>query len=274
MNPIDLEAHVSRSAALEVSDLRWDDIPKVPIPAAALRTLRYMQDIETHTIVYLRELLSTRALDDPAVATFLACWFYEETLHGRILARFLEAVGQPVTARPRSVVSLGERAHALGIALVSKLWDNFVAVHMTWGAIAELTTLAGYQRLALLADHPVLSDLLGRIVRDESRHFAFYFKQAQQRLQSPRIARVAREIVDRFWTPVGSGVQPAAETRFVAHYLFAGPAGALAASKVDETIRRLPGFADVPLLTRWLDRHAAGGQAPPLRATASALSPT
>ena len=50
-----------------------------------------MQDIETHTIVYLRTILATRAIDDPEVATFLACWFYEETFHGRALARFLAA---------------------------------------------------------------------------------------------------------------------------------------------------------------------------------------
>src|SRR5579862_6291876 len=105
MNAIDLDAYVSRSAALDVSDLPWDDIPRFAIPDAALRTLRYMQDIESHTIVYLRELLSTRAIDDPAVATFLACWSYEETLHSRVLARFLEAAGDPVVARPRSAVS-------------------------------------------------------------------------------------------------------------------------------------------------------------------------
>jgi len=272
MNAIDLDAYVSRSAALDVSDLPWDDIPRFAIPDAALRTLRYMQDIESHTIVYLRELLSTRAIDDPAVATFLACWFYEETLHSRVLARFLEAAGDPVVARPRSAVSLAERAHAAAIGLVSKFWDDFVAVHMAWGASAELTTLAGYQRLAELAGHPVLTELLARIVRDETRHFAFYFKQAHQRLQSPRIARIARAIVERFWTPVGAGVQPAAETLFVARYLFAGTDGALAARKVDDTIRRLPGFTNIPLLERWLGRNTCDRRPPLVAATAEALS--
>jgi len=128
-------------------------------------------------------------------------------------------------------------------------------VHMTWGAINELTTLTGYRRLATLVDHPVLHDLLDRIVLDESRHFYFYFKQAEQRLQRPRTARITRAVVERFWEPVGSGVQPASETRFLADYLFGGREGRAAARKVDLTIADLPGFADIPLLDAWIARN-------------------
>jgi hypothetical protein len=127
---------------------------------------------------------------------------------------------------------------------------------MTWGAINELTTLTGYQRLAEVAEHPVLSDLLARIMKDESRHFFFYYRQAERRLaRSARAARVTRLLVDRFWAPVGSGVQPAAETRFLATYLFAGADGRAAARKIDDTIRRLPGFAGAGLLEAWVGRE-------------------
>lgn len=47
---------------------------------------------------------------------------------------------------------------------------------------------------------------------------------------------------------------PAFELRFLAAYLFGGPAGPAAARKVDE-IRRLPGFETVQLLESWMDRH-------------------
>ena len=70
-------------------------------------------------------------------------------------------------------------------------------------------------------------------------------------------ARVARFLVDRFWGPVGTGVAPSAETRFIAHHLFGDAAGRRAAARIDATIRRLPGFADVDLVESWLDRHAA-----------------
>ncbi|HJR01868.1 MAG TPA: hypothetical protein VKA83_09565, partial [Methylomirabilota bacterium] len=110
--------------------------------------------------------------------------------------------------------------------------------------------------------HPVLADLLERIALDESRHFFFYYRQAEIRLQRRAVARAARVLVDRFWAPVGSGVQPDAELRFLATYLFGGPAGRAAARKVDETIRRLPGFETVQLLESWMDRHTPPAMPP------------
>ncbi|HXY40959.1 MAG TPA: hypothetical protein VEQ10_14905, partial [Vicinamibacteria bacterium] len=113
----------------------------------------------------------------------------------------------------------------------------------------------GYRRLAAVCDHPVLADLLERIILDESRHFFFYYRQAEIRMQRPRVAWAARFLVDHFWAPVGSGVQPDSELVFLATYLFGGPEGRTAIRKVDDTIRRLPGFATVQLLESWMDRH-------------------
>lgn len=257
MPAFDLEAYVARSGALDLEAIPWAEVPTHPLPPEAVRTLRYMQDIESHTIIYVRKLLATRAIDDPEIATFLACWLYEETFHGLALARFLEAAGHPLGPRPqpRSRESLSQWLESRLIAVVSSLWPEFCAVHMVWGAINELTTLTGYRRLATVADHPVLTDLLERIIRDESRHFFFYYRQAELRMQRTAPARVARLIVDRYWSPVGSGVQPRAELEFMARYLFGGDEGRAAARKVDETIRRLPGFASVKLLESWMDYY-------------------
>jgi hypothetical protein len=251
-----IDDYTSRSRALDLRAIAWADVPRHPLSAEARRVLRYMQDIETHTAIYLRTLLATRAVDDPEIATFLACWFYEETFHGRALARFLAAAGEPVAPRPRSRMTVAQWAEARATAIVARAWGDFVGVHMTWGAINELTTLVGYQRLAALAAHPVLDDLLARIVKDESRHFAFYYAQAARWLARPGAARIARFLVDRFWAPVGSGVQPAGETRFLARWLLGDDDGRAAARKVDATIRRLPGFGDVALLEAWIARRA------------------
>jgi hypothetical protein len=253
----DLEAYVARSRAVDLSAIPWDEIPRHPLSAETIRTLRYMQDIESHTIIYLRSLLATRAIDDPDVATFLSCWVYEETFHGIALARFLEAAGHPLGPRPRphGREPLSQRVEAAATAMVSGAWPDFCAVHMTWGAINELTTLTGYRRLVGVARHPVLTDLLERIIIDESRHFFFYYRQAEIRLQRPLVARTARFLVDRFWSPVGSGVQPREELGFMARYLFSGAEGRAAARKVDDTIRRLPGFASVQLLEAWMNAN-------------------
>lgn len=257
MPAFDLDSYVGRSRAVDLAAIDWPGVPRHPVPPEVVRALRFMQDIESHTIIYLRALLATRAVDDPDVATFLACWVYEETFHGLALARFLEAAGAPVGERPmpRGQEPLAKRIEAAATAMVSKAWPDFCAVHMTWGAINELTTLTGYRRLAAQSDHPVLTDLLERIILDESRHFFFYYRQAEIRMQRRAVARIARLLVDRFWVPVGSGVQPEAELRFLATYLFAGPEGRAAARKVDDTIRRLPGFETVQLLESWMDRH-------------------
>lgn len=83
------------------------------------------------------------------------------------------------------------------------------------------------------------------------------------RLRGRAAARIARVLVDRFWAPVGSGVQPGAELRFVATYLFDGPEGRGAVRRVDDTIRRLPGFETVELLESWMDRHVGAGAGSP-----------
>ncbi len=257
MAPLDIDAYAARSRALDLTGIDWDAVPRHPLSPEALRTLRYMQDIEGHTIVYLRTLLSTRAMDDPEVATFLACWFYEETFHSRALAHFLAAAGESLTPRVRSKEGFLQWAEARATAVVSRVWPDFVGVHMVWGAINELTTLIGYQRLADVAAHPVLSELLERIIRDEARHFTFYYRQAERWLARPGVARVARFLVDRFWAPVGSRVQPDEEVRFLARYLLTGDEGQRAARRVDGQIRRLPGFAGAELLEAFTERALA-----------------
>lgn len=256
--PFDLDAYISRSEAVDIPSIPWDQVPAHPLSADAVRALRYMQDIESHTIIYLRTLLDTRVIDDPEVATFLACWLYEETFHGIALARFVRSAGHPLELRPRSAMTVKQTIEARLTSWLAWAWPDFVAVHMVWGAINELTALTAYRRLGAVVDHPVLRDLLDRIARDESRHFYFYFKQAERRLGHAGAARVARTIVERFWGPVGSGVQPLSETRFLARYLFSGPDGLAAVRKVDTTIRDLPGFADIPLLEAWIDRTEPG----------------
>jgi hypothetical protein len=179
----------------------------------------------------------------------------------------LTAAGHAPVERQRSRQPWPSRLRERALEIVSRAWPDFVAVHMAWGAINELTTLTAYQRLVEVEPHPVLGELLARIMRDESRHFAFYYHQAERRLAHPGARRIARALVDRFWAPVGSGVQPDGEVRFLAGYLFGGRAGRAAARRIDSTIRRLPGFTDAALVEAWVAR-AADDVDPPTRALA------
>jgi hypothetical protein len=128
---------------------------------------------------------------------------------------------------------------------------DFTAVHMTWGAINEWTTQAGYSQLSQRADHPVLSSLLKRIMRQEGRHIDFYATEAADRLAaSTRAQRLTRMALRRFWAPVGSGVMAEDEVGFLAGYLMGDEVGREAARRIDRQIDRLPGLASLNLVER------------------------
>ena len=146
-------------------------------------------------------------------------------------------------------------AHGLGSALVGA---SYTAVHMTWGAVNEWTTQVGYSRLAARAQHPVLNELLRRIMRQEGRHIDFYANQAIARLDGNRKAQwVTRTALRRFWRPVGSDVMPEAEVQFMVGHLFSGPEGEVAIDRIDRRVDRLPGLGGLSLLHGTAQRYAA-----------------
>jgi hypothetical protein len=138
---------------------------------------------------------------------------------------------------------------------LSSAWKDFIALHMAWGAVHECTTIHAYRRLIEQNEHPILNELLHRITRDEARHFAFYMWQAEERLARPRVARVVRAIMDRFYTPVGASHHANELASWVSGFLFDGEDGRRAAKHVDQTIAKLPGFSDATLLGTWLERN-------------------
>ncbi|MHB1930597.1 MAG: ferritin-like domain-containing protein [Acidimicrobiales bacterium] len=239
--------------------LRWDDLDLGRfavdrLEAGALRCVRFMHDVEYHTVCYLRDLLVSPAHSDPEVTSFLSLWVFEEFWHGEALAAVLEAHGEQAgearVAAMRRRLGWGERLRPLTMMAGSALAGaDFVAVHMSWGAINEWTTQVGYSRLARRAGHPVLSELLGRIMRQEGRHIDFYASQAERRLAaSLRARRLTRFALRHFWTPVGAGVMPVEETAHLAHYLLAGEEGLAAARRIDRRVDHLPGLAGLSLL--------------------------
>jgi hypothetical protein len=122
---------------------------------------------------------------------------------------------------------------------------------MTWGAINEWCTHAGYARLVERERHPVLTELLERIMRQETRHVAFYVSQARARPNASRCARrLTRCALRRFWQPVGSCVMPPAETRHLLSYLLAGQGGERTVANIDGRVDRLPGLEGLGLVKR------------------------
>ena len=274
----DIDRYLRNSKRLDLTHLDWADIPNHPLTDGDVMCLHYMMDIETHTVIYLRDLLATRAAHDPYVTGFLSCWVYEELWHGEAFSDFLRAYGLEVPAEPklpdgstpmptrpnrvrqfREQMGVGHKLFLLPTLFASMVMRDFVALHMTWGAINELTTLTGYHQLMRRSDHPVLHQMLHRIIQDERRHFAFYRAQAKARLEdNPRAQRLVRRGLQAFWTPVGAGVKSEEEVDALAIYLFGdSPEGRAGAREIDATIAEIPGLGGLSLLEDALDAALA-----------------
>jgi hypothetical protein len=232
-----------------------------PLPAGALRCLQYMHDIEHHTVCYLRDLLVTRAHEDPDVTAFLTMWSFEEHWHGEAIGTVLDAHGRPNgRARideVRRQLKRSDRWRPMLFIAGSSVMPDLPAVHMVWGAINEWTTQAAYSLLLRKADHPVLSEMLKRIMKQEGRHIDFYATQGKQRLENSRKAqRLTRWALRRFWKPVGHGVRPDEETEWMVRYLFEGEQGRVAAERIDRNVDRLPGLEGLHLVRSAVERYS------------------
>jgi hypothetical protein len=56
-----IDSYKTRAGRLDLEGIDFDDFRDQPLPADALRSLRYMHDVEHHTVCYLRDLLLTPA---------------------------------------------------------------------------------------------------------------------------------------------------------------------------------------------------------------------
>ncbi len=211
----DLDTWVARSGAVDLDAVPWAEVPAHPVPADAVRALRYMQDIESHTVIYLRSLLATRA---------------DRRSGGRHVPGVLAPRGDVPRPRPGALPRGGRApARATGAAArtgaarqaasrrpslraLSRAWPDFCAVHMTWGAINELTTLTGLSAPGRPRRTPGARPSCSSASRATSRGTSSSTTaRPTSGSRRPGAARMARFLVDRFWAPVGSGVQPPAE---------------------------------------------------------------
>lgn len=241
----------------ETSDrVRWEDLDlslfrSQPLDADTLRSLRYMCDVEYHTSCFLRDMLVTPSHREEAAGGFMTMWNREEFWHGEALAAVLaehDIIVDYDELKAKRVklgwqLALGPMKQSL---LTNLVGQDFVAVHMTWGAANELSAVAAYRRLAELTDHPVLTPLLQRIAQQETRHVAFYTTQARERLENSSNARkLVRLILSKVWKPVGSGMMDESEVKAVMTHLFEHRHDDL--DKLDQRIQRFPGLDGVTI---------------------------
>ena len=253
-----IERYKEESKKLDTTGVAWHEVAANQLSKGDLFCLHYMMDIENHVPLYLSHLLVTRACMDPILTAFLACWNYEELWHGENLGKFLNLYGiefdtQDRIANVRANLGLQNSVSLMSTMAGSWLLKDFSAVYLTIGAINELATLTGYGALIRKSGHPVLKDLLGRIIKDERRHFAFYFNSAREWLSGNTNAqRMDRWMLNRVWVPVGQGVKTLEEVDALALHLFDDEQGEEDLLNLDEKIGKLPGLSGIKLMSRAL----------------------
>ncbi len=232
-----------------ISNIAWNDVKNYELNEKFIPILIYMRDVEVLTDMYYRELRRTPTGKDPHISKFMERWGTEEITHGEVLNRFLNEAGietgEQWKEQVQSSVSKLYKVNAYLITTLTNLiGEKFTATHMTFGAIHELSTGQAYRRMMKMANHPVLTDILTAILREESAHTRFYASVARIELARNEFAqKVARFIVNKFYTPVGQGSRPKKQTHYSIGTLFNGSEGL---EWVERTITRkvqaLPGF--------------------------------
>jgi len=254
---MEINRYVSLSNKLDISDIDWDAAAKAGLTEREKFVIQYFSDIEKQTVMYMRDLLHTRAIDDPDVLAFLTIWNYEEFYHGHALAKLMEVCGAPIQdniAETRSKITWGERLGNWGSSVVSRLFPNkFFSLYLAWGSTQEATTHNGYVCLAENTKNPVLKTLCERIMKQEQVHFAWYYNNAKRHLESSSKARrFTRFMLKHFWTPVGAGTKPDEDVARMFFFLFPNEKTETLIEFVDSRINDLPGLEDMDLMKHFI----------------------
>ena len=235
-----------------IDRINWKDIKNYPLDEKFVPVLLYMRDVEALTDMYYEELRRTPTGRDPIISKFMERWSNEEQTHGEILNRFLNEAGIETEEKWQSQVRRAVSTYYtinnyLITSLTNLVGKRFTATHMTFGAIHEMSTTQGYRRLKELANHPVLTQILDGIIREESAHTNFYRQVARLELGNSETSRkMARFIVKNFWTPVGSGAKTKKESDYTIATLFQGTEGLESLDRnVSRRIQTLPGFEGI-----------------------------
>jgi hypothetical protein len=247
----DVEKYIRNSKKVDISDIDLSQAAQFPTTDEEVRALTYMCDIESHTIVYLRAILNTCAVEDSQTRSFLSCWAYEEFFHGHTIRQFLDAIGAPVSAtrmlEVQEASSFTEWLKELGSSILCRFSRHFHGAYLTYGAISELSTLEGYGVMAQRTKNPILGEIVRRLAKDERRHFSFYYHKAKLELQARNAQRLTSFVIRNFWLPVGGGVKSDSEVSWILSFILGDPQGEEIARRIDSTIAKLPGM-------QWFDR--------------------
>jgi len=250
-----------------LSLINWGDVRQHSFGEHLVPVLFYMRDVESLTDMYYRELRRTPTGRDPYISKFMARWGEEELVHGQLLDRFLNELGYSTDERwyerVRSSVGRFYKVHTYAITTLTNLvGKQFTGTHMIFGAINEMTTGQAYRRLIAKADHPVLTQILRAILREESLHTNFYSNVARLELERRPISqKLARFVIDHFWEPVGGSALGHDRSNYTIAQLFGDDEGRRVIDfAVSKRLSSFPGFSGVTAINKVAENSIRAGQ--------------
>ncbi len=161
-----------------LADLDWSNLRPEKLSDSDRSVIRFITFIEDHIPGYLTWLMEMF----PVVGTeipveefcvnreyfrFFVTWANDEERHASALTHYQEVAGM---ADPDE---LSLKLAAEGQKRFSQPYRHPLQA-FTYTLVQEKATQLFYQKFMKIADEPVLRDLLGRLARDEARHFALY----------------------------------------------------------------------------------------------------
>jgi rubrerythrin len=259
----EIEKYIGVSAKIDTSDIDWNQAREAGLTDDEKFVITYFSDVESQTIRYLRTLLQMKIAFKPSVAAFLTTWSYEEFFHGYELSKLLAVCGAPLeedrVEQLTRKARFNEWLEAAFAPLLSRIFSKqFPAVYLSFGAIQEMTTLRGYERLRQYTRNPVLKTLCERIAKQERRHFAWYFNHARELLMESSGARVlARKLLEFNWVPVGAGIKSPDEVKRLFLTLFPIESARALVREIDSKMGTLPGLEGIRLMEPYFEKAGA-----------------
>ena len=233
-----IDSYTHRAGRLNLEGINFEDFKDQPLPAGALRSLRYMHDVEHHTVCYLRDLLLTPAHQDPEITSFLSCWVFEEMWHGEAIGQVLEAHGRkcrsPAHRRPaRAAPAQGSCDHPEHHRLRRLRRTGLHRLAHDLGRHQRVDDAGRLRAVERTGGTRHVARTVGPHHETGGRpHRLLCVRGWSSSLRKPAGPKLTRFFLSHTWRPVGSGVMPKNEVDFLVRYLFDGPEGLAVAERI------------------------------------------
>jgi acyl-[acyl-carrier-protein] desaturase len=196
-----------------IDDLSWASLRPERLTATDQSVVRFITFVEDHIPGYLTYFLNAFPMTGTDLGIeefcfnreyfrFLVAWANDEERHAAALTRYQIEAG--ITDPGKLALELAEE----GRKQFSLPYEQPIQA-FAYTLVQEKATQLFYQRFRNIVTEPVLRDLLNRLARDESRHFAFYCQLVAAYVERHGLAATVpslKEVLGTFRMPLADSL--------------------------------------------------------------------